>query len=459
MLINNYYQLIKPLRQLSPEHSTEIFEVSDRGKIKVLKSLKKNRLKLIELFQQEAYILTHLRHPGIPKAEPNEFFTFVSSNGRELHCLVMERVRGHNLEQLLYESDSEPISQDLAIDWLRQIAEILLYLHQNGLFHRDIKPSNIIQKPNGQLVLIDFGTAREITETVMNGKTVTVVYSHGYTAPEQFEGRAIPQSDFFSLGRTLVHLLTGQHPTTLDRDLQTGELIWHDKAPHISEALADFIDELMSPSLAMRPQNPKEILRRIEQIMLHITLQRLKKIEFLPPQSFSQVEKSENSELRNPVISRTETSTRWILSPEDYERLEVILMEFIGPIAPVFLEQLGEQVHSAKELVENVLLFLPPQKRFEFKKKVTFLLQEETAKPSPTPPSLLNGKNPVVTESFVQLCQQELTDLIGPIAAFIVQDTLESCPQISPQELVKALAAEIPDPQKADEFQRRLAIE
>jgi serine/threonine protein kinase len=73
----------------------------------------------------------------------------------------MERIRGYNLEQWLNENDNEPISQDLALDWLRQIAKILFYLHQNGFFHRDIKPSNIIQKFNGKLVLIDFGTARE----------------------------------------------------------------------------------------------------------------------------------------------------------------------------------------------------------------------------------------------------------------------------------------------------------
>ncbi|MBD0266033.1 MAG: protein kinase, partial [Tolypothrix sp. Co-bin9] len=181
LLINNRYRLVKPLRQLSPEYSSEIFEVDERGKQKVLKSLKKNRIKLIELFQQESYILTHLRHPGIPKADLKESFTFLLSSGQELHCLVMERIRGYNLEQWLNENDNEPISQDLALDWLRQIAKILFYLHQNGFFHRDIKPSNIIQKFNGKLVLIDFGTAREITETVVSGQTVTVVYSHGYT--------------------------------------------------------------------------------------------------------------------------------------------------------------------------------------------------------------------------------------------------------------------------------------
>lgn len=455
LLINNRYRLVKPLRQLSEEYSTEIFEVDDRGHLKVLKSLKKNRIKLIELFEQEVNILTHLRHPGIPKAEPNESFTVLLSNSQELRCLVMERIRGRNLEQWLNENDNEPIPEELALEWLKQIAKILGYVHQNQFFHRDIKPSNIIQKPNGQLVLIDFGTAREIEETVINGRTITVVYSHGYTAPEQIEGRAVPQSDFFALGRTLVHLLTGKQLISFSKDPQSGQLIWRDSAPQVS-VLADFIDRLMSPSLERRPQNTQEILRVREQIILDITLQRLKEFD-LQPLLPALEEKPEHSASIIPILDKAEFPPCSVLSPEQYSRLEEILTEIIGPIAPILLQQVGGQMVSSRELVENLLLYIPRQQQVEFEKKVMLLLQEATVQSQTKSANLPSAKKQAIDESFVRQCERELADLIGPVATFLVQKTLKSSPQISNVELVKALAAEISDPQKASEFQQRLA--
>lgn len=455
LLINNRYRLVKPLRQLSEEYLTEIFEVDDRGHVKVLKSLKKNRIKLIELFEQEVNILTHLRHPGIPKAEPNESFTFLLRNGQELRCLVMERIRGRNLEQWLNENDNEPISEELALEWLKQIANILGYVHQNQFFHRDIKPSNIIQKPNGQLVLIDFGTAREIEETVINGRTITVVYSHGYTAPEQIEGRAVPQSDFFALGRTLVHLLTGKQPTCFSNNFQSGLLIWRDSAPQVSALLADFIDRLMSPSLERRPQNTQEILRVREQIILEITLQRLKEFD-LQPLLPALEEKPEHSASIIPILDKAKFPPCSILLPEQYSRLEEILTEIIGPIAPTLLQKVGGQMVSSRELVENLVLYLPRQQQVEFEKKVMLLLQESSVQPQPKSANLPSAKNQAIDEKFVRQCERELADLIGPLATFLVQKTLKSSPQISNVELVKALAAEISDPRKASEFQQRL---
>ena len=69
--------------------------------------------------------------------------------------------------------------------------------------------------PNGQLVLVDFGAARQITHTYMahlGDSGITAVSSAGYTPPEQEQGQAVPQSDFYALGRTLIYLLTARLP-------------------------------------------------------------------------------------------------------------------------------------------------------------------------------------------------------------------------------------------------------
>lgn len=119
-------------------------------------------------------------------------------------------------------------------------------------------------KPDGQLALIDFGTAREVTQTFMQklaGQQVTGIVSPGYTPVEQINGKAVPPSDFFALGRTFVYLLTGKEPNQFSEDSRTGELIWRNSASQISNPLADFIDYLIKPFPGNRPQDIPEILQ------------------------------------------------------------------------------------------------------------------------------------------------------------------------------------------------------
>ncbi len=260
LLINGRYLLVKPLRELSGVHTTEIFEVDDRSTRKVLKVLNSDRSKLIELLQQEAKVLQKLQNLGVPKVY--EYFTFLPNNeSKKLHCLVMEKIEGQNLKQWLEEN--EPISEARAINWLKQLTSILSEVHQAQLLHRDIKPSNIMLRPDGQLVLIDFGTVREITHTYVHklGQSdITQVYSPGYTPLEQMEGQAVKESDFFALGRTFIHLLTGIYPAELPKNPQTNQLVWRNQSPQISEWLVYLIDELLAPLPQNRPQNAQSIL-------------------------------------------------------------------------------------------------------------------------------------------------------------------------------------------------------
>lgn len=268
LLIQNRYRLIRPLRKLDEHSHTEIFEVEDQGIIQVLKILRSPNW--VQLFEREARTLQHLKHHGIPHVEPDGYFTVDLSNDSQktlkLHCLVMEKIDGQNLEQWL--AQQKPISQDLAVDWLKQLLKILYLLHRNKLFHRDIKLSNIMLQPNGQLVLIDFGSVRQITNTYLakvgGGRDITGIVSPGYTSLEQANGKAVPQSDFYALGRSLVHLITGKHPIDFPENARTGTLRWRDSVPHISSWFANLIDDLMSPFPGNRPLNTQEILERLE---------------------------------------------------------------------------------------------------------------------------------------------------------------------------------------------------
>ena len=263
LLINERYRVLSSL-STSSDSDTQVYEIDSGGRRKVMKVLTVNKPTLVRLFRQETQVLRQLNRPGIPQVETD--FIFSPRNGpRQLHCIILERIKGEDLEGWLRRNP--PISKELAIAWLKQLVEILDSVHQQGFFHRDIKPSNIMITPEENLVLIDFGAARKITQTYHDkielGREITGVYSPGgYTPVEQLIGRAVPQSDFFSLGRTFVQLLTGELPECFDES-DSGELIWQEKAPNIPESLAELIDDLMAPLAENRPRNTQEILQRL----------------------------------------------------------------------------------------------------------------------------------------------------------------------------------------------------
>ena len=125
-------------------------------------------------------------------------------------------------------------------------------------------------KPDGQLALIDFGTVRKMTHTYFakvsdsHSYEATSIVSAGYSPPEQMNGKAVPQSDFYALGRCFVHLLTGVHPLGFSEDEQTGKLIWYDSnKPPVEIWLVNLIDDLIAPFPGNRPYNTQEILQRL----------------------------------------------------------------------------------------------------------------------------------------------------------------------------------------------------
>jgi WD40 repeat protein/tRNA A-37 threonylcarbamoyl transferase component Bud32 len=280
LLLQDRYQVLQPLGKGG---FGQTFEVDDGGTRKVLKVLNLDRFhnseskqKAVSLFQREATVLSRLQHPGIPRVEPDGYFTVAQASGETLHCLVMEKIEGLNLKQWMADRSNQPICQEQAIAWLKQLSEILTQVHQQELVHRDIKPSNIMLRPNEQMVLVDFGAVREITETYLHkqkqNSTGTIIISAGYTPPEQAEGHAVAQSDFFALGRTFVYLLTGKQPTDFDKNPRTGKLQWRDSAPQVSKEFADLIDYLMAIFPGRRPQTVQMILRCIEEVVSPVPL-------------------------------------------------------------------------------------------------------------------------------------------------------------------------------------------
>ncbi|MBH8563560.1 serine/threonine protein kinase [Nostoc sp. CENA67] len=249
----------------------KVYEVYEQDTPKILKVLAhnlSNDAKAVKMFRQEADVLKKLHHPGIPKID--DYFQHQTRNNLVLHCIVMEKIDGLNLEQWLKQQQNHFISQEQAITWLKQLAEILDLVHGKLYLHGNIQPSNIMIRRDRQLVLIDFGTINELTRTYLSqlskdSGNITKMIPSSYSAPEQINAIAVPQSDFFALGHTFVFLLTGHHPLDM-YDVHQNVWQWQGHATHISPLLLNLIDWLMMPEVENRPTNAQEILQRLEEI-------------------------------------------------------------------------------------------------------------------------------------------------------------------------------------------------
>src|SRR5215471_4529312 len=193
-------------------------------------------------FQREQEIGQRLDHPGVVKV--------LKPAKRSRMYLVMEFVDGKSLRALL--SASKRFSVERALDFGRQVAEILAYLHANGIVHRDLKPENLLVTADGKIKLLDFGIALDEAARRLTwfGLSATVG-TPDYMAPEQVSGRrGDVRTDIYALGTMLYEMITGELPFT---------------GPNVHSVMrAKTDDDPVPPSRHMPDIDPK-----IEEIILH----------------------------------------------------------------------------------------------------------------------------------------------------------------------------------------------
>jgi serine/threonine protein kinase len=204
--------------------------------------------KSIDLFEREAQILAQLNHPAIPKYI--DYFTIDTSSvgiasleeNRNFY-IVQELAPGKTLSDL--SASGWRYTEAEVKDIASQILTILSYLHNftPPVIHRDIKPSNILRTESGQISLVDFGAVRQAYhDTFMRGSTV--VGTFGYMAPEQFRSQALPATDLYGLGATILALLTNRSPAELTQS--NLKLSFRNKI-QVSPAFADWLEKILEP--------------------------------------------------------------------------------------------------------------------------------------------------------------------------------------------------------------------
>jgi ankyrin repeat protein len=258
-----HYQIKKLLGEGGSSTTYEAIDLktNQRVALKALSLQKMNEWKVLELFEREANVLSKLNHPGIPRYL--DYF-YVDTPDNRCFYIVQELAQGQSLASLVENGwhAREPEIQRIAT----QILEILVYLHSQTppVIHRDIKPENIVfkspinsHKPKDLAVcLVDFGAVQNTYyNTLMRGSTVVGTY--GYMAPEQCLGQAVPATDLYGLGATLLYLLTHRSPAELPTNILEKDFR---SQIQISSAFANWLEKMIASDVENRFQSAKEAL-------------------------------------------------------------------------------------------------------------------------------------------------------------------------------------------------------
>jgi eukaryotic-like serine/threonine-protein kinase len=199
---------------------------------------------LFQRYRRESDIARQLDHPGVQRGMDG-------GDSRSEPYLVLEYIDGDNLRRRMGGKDA-PVPVDTALDWGRQLAGALAYLHHHGIVHRDLKPENILVATDGQLKVADFGTAmlegaRRLTWKHLSDSLGTP----DYMSPEQCQGeRGDARSDVYAWGIMMYELLTGRVPFGGDNWLAV---------------MAGHLGETPAPIRKLRPEVPPAL----EAVVIH----------------------------------------------------------------------------------------------------------------------------------------------------------------------------------------------
>jgi serine/threonine protein kinase len=165
----------------------------------------------LKKLEEEAQRMAKLSHPNVAMILDH----FVEDNH---YFLVVERISGKTLSEVFEERHGQ-LREDEVVSWAIAMCDVISYIHKQDIIHRDISSDNVMLTEEGNIKFVDFGTLRELRYITTKGTAGMGKY--GYTPPEQWQGKPVPQSDIFALGATLYYLLTGNLP--LSKEYLSGQ--------------------------------------------------------------------------------------------------------------------------------------------------------------------------------------------------------------------------------------------
>ncbi|KST69479.1 protein kinase [Mastigocoleus testarum BC008] len=322
----------------------------------VVKQLRPNRAhpRVIEFFHKEAKILEKLgKHPQVPQLLAH------FQEGENLY-IVQEFIAGHDLSKEIF--PGKRLSEAYVRKLLKDVVEILSFVHQYGVIHRDIKPQNLMRRQvDGRIFLIDFGAVKELGTLVVNTRgevaSSVIIGTPGYMPNEQNLGKACLASDVYALGMTAIAALTGVKPIELEENPETGEVLWLQRA-QVSAELGEVISKMVRRHFSLRYSCATDLLQELS----------------TPTQL---LQKSSVPSIIYPTISSVSTPTRFLTSPSIinfWKRRQVI--KILGLVGGGFITaMLGHRIlqGAPKETSNenNDSKILEPENPEKLKNKIT----------------------------------------------------------------------------------------
>ena len=204
----------------------------------------------------ETELLKKLNHPNLPSIVD-------VIDTKDSFIIVMDYIEGNTLQYLLDREGAQ--DQDLVIKWSKQLCDVLRYLHSRKppIIYRDLKPANVMLRPDGNITLIDFGTAREYKYSCE--EDTHWMGTRGYAAPEQFggHGQTDGRTDIFNLGATMYHLVTGLSPADTNYEfLPVGNIVPCVKGSGLEKVIAC----ACRPDPSQRYQDCDELMYALENV-------------------------------------------------------------------------------------------------------------------------------------------------------------------------------------------------
>ena len=217
--------------------------------------------RFIKRFKRESSQVINLDHPNI-------VHVYNVGDYKQQPFIVMEYVKGKTLKDYLRENGA--LSPEVAVHLMKQLAEGVLYAHENNIIHRDLKTQNIMITDDQIIKITDFGIALSSNEADIT-QTNTIMGSVHYLAPELARGNlATERSDIYALGIILFELLTGDVPFKGEgafnialQHLETEMPSLKDVIPELPNSLDNIIHRATAKLPSERYQSVEELLREL----------------------------------------------------------------------------------------------------------------------------------------------------------------------------------------------------
>jgi serine/threonine protein kinase len=189
--------------------------------------------------------------------------------GEEFY-LVQEFADGTDLTQEIGNGKRSP--ENVVVALIKEVLEILVYVHDRKVVHRDIKPANLIRRNRDRkIVLIDFGAVKEIGSLAVdpqgNTNLTIAIGSPGYMPIEQLNGKPRFSSDIYAVGMMAIQAITGEEPRLFGEHPDTAELVWRDRIQgNYSPQFLDILDKMVRYDFRQRYQTAAEVLEEISSL-------------------------------------------------------------------------------------------------------------------------------------------------------------------------------------------------